>query len=79
MKVKFTVIAKVRYDGELEVTSEQYDEWCSRIDSAKGFRREDVAQDLLTAAGMSTGDPSDWDDFEVDVFDEAEESPESET
>lgn len=80
MKVRFEVTARVRYDGEMEMTQEQYDDWCKRIDSAKGFQRENVAQDLLDVSRMGTADPTDWDDFEVDTFETVdEESSESES
>lgn len=71
MKVKIEIRARVRYSGEIELSQADYDAWCEKIDNARGFRRDDVAQELMDEAGIRIGEPEDEDDFEIDTFESA--------
>ncbi|MCP1316400.1 hypothetical protein [Halomonas sp. 707B3] len=66
--VQFSIQARATLMGEVELTEEEYDEWCSKIDSAKGFEREQVAEELAFLAGIDWRD-ADLSDDEVDEFD----------
>ena len=66
--VSFTIQARYQVGGEVEMTEEEFAQWCERIDNARGFERERVAQDLMDFAGLDYRD-GDVDDDEIDEFD----------
>lgn len=67
-KVRFTVQARYQLHGEAEMTEAEFEEWCQRIDGARGFDRERVADDLIELCGLDRRD-GDLDDEEVEDFD----------
>lgn len=68
MKVKVQVRGTVSYMGELTMSKAKYQEWCDKIDAAKGFHRDTVANELVEKIGLDLADPSDWGEMEVDTF-----------
>jgi hypothetical protein len=68
LKVKISVEAKIRAYGECEMTREEYDKWCERVDSARGgWERETVAEELMMEAKMDITDGS-IEDLEIEDF-----------
>lgn len=68
LKVTFEVIARLRVGGECEMTREEYEQWCARIDDARGgWEHEKVADELMMLAGVDIAE-GDIDDLEVDDF-----------
>ena len=70
VKVMVSVRATIECGGEVEMSREKFEEMCERIDSAKGFERERVADEIFEAADL------DWRfgdilDPEVEDFDKA--------
>jgi hypothetical protein len=68
MKVQFNIRGEVTYRGELEMTEDEYQKWSRKVDTAIGSQRNRLAEDLISAAGMTMADPSDWGDLDIDEF-----------
>ncbi len=66
--VQFSIKARATVMGEIELTQEEYDAWVSKIDSAKGFERERLAEELAFQSGVDWMD-AEFSDDEVDEFD----------
>lgn len=69
IKVRFSVTEEVRHSGTVEMTRAEYEEWCDRIDSARGFRRQEAADDLIDLANLDRRNAFAT-DAEIDDFDE---------
>lgn len=52
IKVQVMLEARMHCEFECEMTRKQYDEYCERIDNARGFEEESVADDVLDLAGI---------------------------
>lgn len=69
IKVRFTVKEEINHVGTVEMTRKEYDEWCDRIDNARGFHRQEVADELMDLANVRR-EFGDCTDAEVDDFEE---------
>jgi hypothetical protein len=55
--VTIAVEAKMRTSGECEMTREEYEQWCDRVDNARGgWEHEKVAEELMMLAKFDIAD-----------------------
>lgn len=66
--VKIGITEKISYVAEVEMTEQEYKEWCSKIDSARGWIRADVAQELMELCQLNRTMDGDVSDTEIDDF-----------
>lgn len=67
-KVNVSIEGRCRFGGTVEMTKEQYELWCERIDSVMPpSEREELAWELIESCGLDTRNP-DIDDLEVEDF-----------
>lgn len=68
LKVTFEVCARLPVAGECEMTREEYDQWCERLNNARGgWENENAADELMMLAEVDISD-GDIDDLEVEDF-----------
>lgn len=66
VNIDFT--ARYQVSGSTEMTKADYAQWCSKIDNAKGFEREEVAKELIHELGIRLERDGELDEFEVEDF-----------
>ena len=66
--VKVSITEKITYLSEVEMTKSEYKDWCNRIDTAKGWDKEEVGNDLMEVLGLSRVMDGDVSDTQVDDF-----------
>lgn len=66
--VKIGITEKISYIAEVEMTEQEYKDWCNKIDSARGWNREEVAQELMELCHLNRTMDGDVSDAEVDDF-----------
>jgi hypothetical protein len=71
IRVQVEIKETVRYGAYIEITREEYDEWCERIDNARGFKREDLASEMMDFANIDHRH-GDYSDSEIEEFCEIE-------
>lgn len=68
LKVEVSIETRGRWHGMVELTQAEYDKWCERIDSARGYEEERVAEELLDLAGGDLLRDLNIDELRVDDF-----------
>ena len=58
----------ITYNAEVEMTEDEYNEWCDKIDNARGFQREVVAQDLFDTCRINRMTDGDVTDTSIEDF-----------
>lgn len=58
----------ITYNAEVEMTEDEYNEWCDKIDNARGFHREAVAQDLFDTCRINRMTDGDVTDTSIEDF-----------
>lgn len=71
IKVKVVIEETVTFEVTKEMTRAEYDLWTKRLDEAKGFEGERVAEELFETCGF-TYDGGDLTTLEVSEFSETE-------
>ena len=68
LKVEMSIETRGRWLGTVELTQIEYEKWCERIDSARGYEEERVAEELLELAGGDLFRDMNIDEIRVDDF-----------
>lgn len=66
--VKVQITEKITYLAEVEMTESEYREWCNKIDDARGWDTENVAQDLMDVFRLNRTMDGDYHDTKVEDF-----------
>lgn len=66
--VDVMIEGRARYYASVEMTREQYEEWCERVDDAHGFEAEQVAEELLDKTGVDVMRDIDVSSLRVEDF-----------
>lgn len=67
VQVRVSIRGEARWVGEVEMSRAEYEEWCERIDDARGHEQDRVANEVMDRARIDFRDV-DVDDLEVDDF-----------
>ena len=71
IKVEVMVEGRVRWACDVEMTREEYEAWCDRIDNARGYEEGQAAEELLDLGGVDVYRDMDVDSMRVEDFIEA--------
>lgn len=68
IKVDVMVEGRVRWTAEVEMTTAEYENWCERIDSARGMKQTETAEELLEIARVDIARDMDITEMRVEDF-----------
>lgn len=68
IKVQISFTAQIETGATIEMTREEYNEWCERIDNARGYEQQRVAEDLMSKADVDFFPHGDISRVEVEDF-----------
>lgn len=71
IKVQISMSCRATFGGTFVMTREKYDELIARLDGARGFEEERVAEEVMEICNLSLRH-ADFDKYEVDDFSEVE-------